>query len=359
MKKFIVAVAAIAMMAGSAYAADWNFYGSSRVATFYNNVEKINPAVATADKKNIAQNLQGNARIGAKVKVSDELSGRFEYGTGVNVRLLYGVWNFGAGTFLVGQDYTPLYLPGSNQVYATDNGLGGWGEIYGSRKAQLKLQFGGFEIAAVAPNTKFTEDSTVDAFGSTTTEVKLPQFQARYTMSADTWRARAVGGYATFEVDPNGVGEDVSSYYLGIGGDLYMGAFTLTAQVHGGVNPGNLIFVDTNGNVTDDDDKDSTSGFAKFDTTTNKVIDNEAFGWRATVAYTFNDMFGLELGYGYMETEYDEPSADSDEVKSYYLQAPITLAPGVFVIPEVGVVDYNEDEQTETTYFGAKWQINF
>jgi len=48
---------------------------------------------------------------------------------------------------------------------------------------------------------------------------------------------------------------------------------------------------------------------------------------------------------------------DSDEVQSYYLNMPITLAEGVSIVPEIGVVDYNESGQDEITYGGAKWQI--
>lgn len=48
----------------------------------------------------LAQKLHGNSRIGARVKVSDSVNGRFEYGAlnGVNLRILWGEWNFGAGS---------------------------------------------------------------------------------------------------------------------------------------------------------------------------------------------------------------------------------------------------------------------
>ena len=79
-----------------------------------------------------------------------------------------------------------------------------------------------------------------------------------------------------------------------------------------------------------------------------------------------NDMFSVEAGYGYVETEFDHPGGGfgiEDGAASYYLQFPITLAPGVFVTPEVGMIDYDENafgaDESETTYFGAKWQINF
>jgi len=154
MKKALLCVAIMAIMVGSASAADWNFYGSARVATFYTDADNGDGT----STENFSESLQGNARIGARVKVSDELTGRFEYGASggdANVRLLYGTWNFGPGALTVGQDYTPLYMPVSNQVYGTDNGLGGWGEPYPGRHGQIKLIFGGFQFALVEPDTTY------------------------------------------------------------------------------------------------------------------------------------------------------------------------------------------------------------
>ena len=51
----------------------------------------------------------------------------------------------------------------------------------------------------------------------------------------------------------------------------------------------------------------------------------------------------------------------------YYLQAAITMAKGVYLIPEVGLRDYGDLEGDvegkvdlgSLWYAGAKWQINF
>jgi hypothetical protein len=55
-----------------------------------------------------------------------------------------------------------------------------------------------------------------------------------------------------------------------------------------------------------------------------------------------------------------------DEIEAYniYGQAVITLAPGVFLIPEVGYFDFGDDLQDDEDrgsqwYAGAKWQIDF
>ena len=76
-------------------------------------------------------------------------------------------------------------------------------------------------------------------------------------------------------------------------------------------------------------------------------------------------MLKFEAGYGYQEHELDDNDAATveDDTSAYYLQAVISPAEGIQIIPEIGVVD-NEDsaanaDEGDTTYFGAKWQINF
>ncbi|MCG8567507.1 MAG: hypothetical protein MI747_20740, partial [Desulfobacterales bacterium] len=98
-------------------------------------------------------------------------------------------------------------------------------------------------------------------------------------------------------------------------------------------------------------------GYAIFDGT-NAVIDVDAMGYALVAGYTINDMISLEAGVGYAEMEEDVDNSKEDDVVSYYIQAPLTLAPGVVIVPEIGVVDYKQDQE-DITYYGAKWQINF
>jgi hypothetical protein len=77
-------------------------------------------------------------------------------------------------------------------------------------------------------------------------------------------------------------------------------------------------------------------------------------------------MFTIEAGYGYEEAELDNAN-DSDETTQYYLNATINIAPGFFIVPEVGMIVNSPAEvvgavanpEPETFYAGAKWQINF
>jgi hypothetical protein len=74
-------------------------------------------------------------------------------------------------------------------------------------------------------------------------------------------------------------------------------------------------------------------------------------------------MFNIEAGYGYQSYEFDIDNSEKDETQQYYLNCTINIAPGFFIQPEVGMIDFKDDpagaEQGELTYFGAKWQINF
>ena len=71
----------------------------------------------------------------------------------------------------------------------------------------------------------------------------------------------------------------------------------------------------------------------------------------------------FEVGYGSISNEVDMAGFNEDETASYYLNAVVNLAKGIFLVPEIGVVDYKTDnanvDEGKTTYFGAKWQINF
>ena len=324
----------------TALAGDWNFYGSARMATFWTDYD-------LTDKTDMDTSLQSNARIGARVKVSDELQGQFEYGAkngNANIRYLYGEWHFGAGSLLVGQYETPLNMAVSNQVFRSDNGMEGWGEASPGRNAQICLTWGGFKIAAVEATANYL-DGAGSAVVDTDTEQVIPRLEASYTTAIDNLTLGLGGGFSTFEYDKK---EDVDAYLGMICAKYRYQGFALGGQFFAGQNVGNIITADTTGD-------DLGKGYAKIQS--GRVMDNDAMGFEVVAGYIINDVFALEAGYGYMQTEYED--AEDDEVCACYLQTPITFAPGVMVVPEIGMVDYEETGQDEVTYVGAKWQINF
>ena len=184
------------------------------------------------DTKAYEQDLNGNARIGARIKVSDNLKARFEYGAkdgNANLRILWGEWNFGPGSLGVGQHYTPLAFPYSNQVYNIyemkdgDINMSIFGLLYGDRQAMIRLKFGTFQIAAVEPRelvyAYYTFDGTdASAMASQpNTETKLPNIQAKYRLDFDWGHLNLAGGLQSFEVVDSGQSFDVDSYVLALG----------------------------------------------------------------------------------------------------------------------------------------------
>jgi len=367
MKKLIVLVAAMVMVATSVQAAEWDFYGSARVSTFFTNVDA--QTAGTADVDNFAMGLQGNSRVGANVKVSDELSGRFEVGNSSstwNTRLIYGQWDFGGGKLLVGQTYTPLNMFYSNQVYGGDTDLLAYGGVYSGRQAVLQLQYGGFKVAitpastagmtvglvdgaavaTVATDGVTTYASNLETDDYTAGEVKLPAIEASYSFKMGNFGLAVAGGYQTYEIVNGTTSFDVNSYVVALGASVNFGAGYLNGNVYTGQNPGSLIWIDTGG----------SAGLASANATT--VLDSDVTGFLVVAGAKINDMFSVEFGYAGVSSDMDL-STTSDDAQSYYAQATITVAPGVFITPEIGVIDFEEAGQAKTTYFGAKWQINF
>jgi hypothetical protein len=358
MKKIIVAVAAFAMMATSAYAADWNFYGSATIFNFWTDTDIINPTAAQSAADDGYQvgmdNINSSNVIGANVKVSDELTARFEYGAGgadenVMLRHLYGKWNFGAGVLTIGRTDGAFDNSISNQVYG-DDGIGDNGNADTGRADLIMLTFGGFSINIEAP-VKAVIDGSLDAFGNLeagdTGDAKLPQINASYKMNFDSVAVEVGGAYQTYEYS-DAVG-DIDSYVVGASVDGNFGAFHLAGNIFFGENVGNVIGADVS-----DDYGDGLALVAG-----NRVFDCDAFGYQLVAGYVVNDMFALEIGYGHVETDYDDIANSDNDSEAYYIQAPITLAPGVTVTPEIGMYDYNENQETEVTYFGAAWKIAF
>gem|GEM_PF-220110 len=432
MKKLMVIAVLFVFMTGSAYAAaEWNFYGSARVSTFYSSFDN-DPFAPGTDTENFEMDLNGNARIGAKVKVSDDLTAQFEYGAKkdkANIRLLWGEWNFGKGSLGIGQHYTPLLFPYSNQVYNIhgkeegDTNMSLFGMLYGGRKPMIRLKFGNFQIAVVEPrervycvptyNGNATGLAAATAPGATytrpdgtqitvidlatgaaagaayvadnsdllaagpSTETKIPSIQAKYKFDFNMGHVALAAGYQSFDVMDGGKDYTVESYLAGIGGRLNVGKAYFKGNFWGGQNTGNMADVLTNGNLvstwanySSGDTNGSGMGYARWsDGKLNGVAgaaypekgitDVDVYAGLIVAGYEVRKGLYFEAGYGYTCTEFDEPGSTKDDAETFYLQSTIFLAPGVFLTPEIGMLDAKQDGESELFYAGVKWQINF
>jgi len=371
MKKLLVLLAAVAFVVGftlPAMSADWSFYGSSRMSTFFDSdseertieyeTDAFGDPVPTAkkvyDDDDLTWALQGNSRIGAKVKAGN-ISGRFEYGTGINLRLLYGAWNFGGGELLIGQTYTPFNYFISNQVYGGDTDMLNTGGIYAGRQQTIQLKFGGFKIALVKPDT-----GAVAHFSQAETDTSIPKFEASYGFNAGPLKLALMAMYNSFDVvDAVNNEEGVDSYAVALGFKIPFGPAYVNGDVWMGQNTGNTSLWNA-GNIKLDG-KNYSTDTALWEA--GEMIDNDSLGYLLVVGFKASDAISFEAGYGHVEHELDMDGVEADETDAYYAQAVINIAKGIFVVPEIGKIDYKKNlanyDEGDTTYFGAKWQINF
>jgi hypothetical protein len=421
MRKLVIVLSAAALVVAFTLPAmaqsEWSFYGNARMWTEYKTFDKNNPSASVLqygliganpfsgidDEDELTWELQSNSRVGASVKAGD-IGGRFEYGTGVNLRRLYGTWNFGAGQLLVGQEYTPLFFPISDQcgLGGGDCGLIFWGTVYTGRVPQLTLNWGGLKVGLLDPSTTgifqsggtaagvqtvssesecptgtvevsddgVTKVCVVVAAGPDFTAVDvdqtLPKIEASYTFNLGPAALFIGGGYNTADVegvlaaDGTVRSESVDSWVVNAAAKMGFGAFYVNASVAFAQNPANYGLT-----------QDIGIKGASYDFDNNRLEDCDSFFWALILGFKVSDMWKIEGGIGWISNSIDDPgeagiSYDEDSV-AYYLQAAISPVKNFFIIPEVGYVDYKDLEVTgetdtdlgDATYFAIKWQINF
>ena len=61
------------------------------------------------------------------------------------------------------------------------------------------------------------------------------------------------------------------------------------------------------------------------------------------IGFNASEMLTFEGGVGYESYEVDVNSAPTETLMQYYLNATINIAPGFFIVPEVGYVTYDPD----------------
>lgn len=373
MKKLTILIAAIMLVcfAVPAMAVDWNFYGSSRMATFYDSRDYgdgLNSAGTDDKDAELDWSLQGNSRLGARVK-AESVSGRLElaltsantHDGAVGTRLIYGDWDFGAGKLRVGKSYTPTSQFISGQVFGADLGMLGIGTNYGRRVPGLQLMFGKFTVALLEANT--TNNSGWSSYSGGDKDRFLPKIEAGWGMAFDTWNFNLMGGVQYVEVEdmpsakkPGDSDDvDVTSYILGGDVGVNFGAAYVKAGASFGQNW-------TNARWSDLGFVDNTAAAGLFDGD-DDVEDSDNMQASLIGGMKLSDTLKFELGAGYRMADSDADGYKKDEAWNVYGQAVIALAPGVYIIPEAGYFDYEDDaagdDEGSEVYLGAKWQIDF
>ncbi len=338
MKKIVMSLIALTVVAAMAApaVADYKFYGSVRMMTFWKTVD--NP---DADNdSDLVWDLQGNSRFGLRAKTGD-IAGRIEYGTGVNLRLLYATWSFDGGTLLLGQTYNP-YTFFSDQAADADWGFLAYGALYDGRQPQIKISLdNGFYVSAIRP-------AVSDLGTGGDVDTVLPKLAAGYKFKAQNVKANVGAAYQMFNVEAGAFDETITSWLLYVNATTMVGPATLKATVHYGQNVGNFGFVR----------RDAASVVVVG----NDIEDTTSYGGFVQAGFKAADNVKVVAGLGYACSDNDKYK-DPDAEMSFFVQAPITIAKTFFVVPEFSYFDGMDDaagvEESDTWFLGAKWQMNF
>jgi len=382
----LVAFSVPAMAQLSQSSTQWGFYGSARMFTGYASKDKNTPTglfgapgnpravggAPTYDDEDLAWQMQDNSRFGVNVAAGN-ITGQVEMGMdppatnfeAIRLRILKGTWDFGGGALMVGQDYTPLFFPISDQcgLIGGDCGLIFWGTLYVGRVPQIRLQMGGFQFALLSParaaNGGLPAHSYTANTGFTAVEydTTLPKIEASYTFNLGPAALWLGGGYATHDmVGATDNEESVDSWLLSAAVKTAFGPFYVNAQVTYLVNPGD--YGATQDNL-----------FTRAVYWGNELHDVSSWAAAIVAGFKITDSMKLEAGIGSLWNNLDTASGieSKQNTVNYYVQFMWSPVKNVFFVPEFGLIDYNNLKVTNAAdedlgvgwYFGIKWQINF
>ncbi|NTV50252.1 MAG: hypothetical protein HGB32_15135 [Geobacteraceae bacterium] len=382
MKKSIigaVVLGATVALAIPAMAIDVTPYGAIRVGTWYTASTYYNPTTgASLHDSDFSLDLQGDSLIGIRVK-EGEYSGVAELGAynpknrgaGVELRMLFGDWNFGEGKLRVGYLPSP-YVFRSEQAFDADGGFNGYGSLFDGRYAQIKVSMNnGFYVALMkqAPGlTKGVVNSTTNAGGA---YANTPYNGTATTYAAtntdyDTFMPKTVAGYEGKS--------GFASYGGGVAGNFYKVTNTvanvetssddifslmgyahttidlkpveLKFHVYGGQNLGDLM----------------SNGAATAGSYYSGKKNSYTYGGFGQVGYIVSDKVKIYSGVSYEANKNDTYIKDDNKMAAFAnLQYIVTK--NFKIVPEVSFLNDLESstgtKEPRVYAAGAKWEMSF
>jgi len=379
MKKRIISASIIAAALGlsvPAMALDVTPYGAIRVgtwwtsSTYYNGQNALHDADFTLD-------LQGDSLVGMRVKEGD-FSGVAEMGAynpknragGVELRMLFGEWDFGGGKVRVGYAPSP-YVFRSEQTYDSDGGFNGYGSLWDGRYAQIKASLnnglyltlkkqstsntGGTSnfttnTGPAWQNTPFNLTATQYAATNTNYDTYLPQTTVGYEGKAGILKyggGMAFNFYKVTQTTSDVVTSKDEIYsYLGFAhGTVDLAPVELKFNLYTGQNVGNLM---------------ANSGAATGSYYFNRHNAYTYGGW-AQVGYTLNNKIKMFTGASYESNDTKESKVDDRMAAFANLQ--YAVSKNFKVVPEI---TYLNDLRSRTGAkepqiyaAGVKWEMTF
>lgn len=349
-KTVTIAAAAGALCAFALPAlAETTLYGSARVQNFWktNENKAVNPSDTNTD---FDMHLATTSRLGINFS-NGALAGKVEVGgSNSNTRLLYGTYKFDFGTLLVGQNYNGYYV-GSAQVApiaADDNTNINYGALWDQRQAQIKLTLNnGVYLAAIQSTVPVTASS----------ELLIPKLNVGYEGKADN--ITFGGGIVGQTYKEQLIKKDIVSVMGYAHGTLQAGPAALLVNLGVGQNTGNMGL--TSGNAAG-----PTAGpAAAYAGATNVYANSKdtiSIEGMIQGSYTVSPVVKVNAIFGYAQDD-NTTFTKVDNRMSVTVNAPVTLAKNVTIIPEFDYIDQldqrNGTKGNKDYIYGAQMRIDF
>lgn len=308
--------------------------------------------VSDTTDDNFLYGLQGNSRIGVRLKVGN-FSGQVELGaveatlygrsTGSNVsnvglRQAWGAYSFGnAGALLAGKTDTPTAMSGFiSDIMDTDGGLNGFGgSPTGVRRFQIQYNVAGLSIALIENDMAYGPGVS---YGYTDGGETIPRLGLSYTYKNPSLLVKVAATYSALNGTINAPVSDTRwatvhafGVALGLKPTFMDGKMWLSVLARYGMNE------ELYGEA-----KTVYNGGLMSHSTITVLVGVQADGTvdnvqRAAVAlelgYNVNDMIAVIVGGGYQHSMIDSYTYD---IGSYavFLQAPIKISGNFALIPQ-------------------------
>lgn len=367
-----VAVALVFAVALPAMAQDRtvNIYGSARMETFIQDHDRefnlFGPGgngLAFDDSDLIWRMDESSSRFGARFKAGDvggNVEIRSNFGGNI-MRHWYGTWNFGPGTLVVGQTWTPSFIPICDECMIGGGGFpSGYGDTGGGgpgpRRPQIQVNFpmkmanGTLTFAALQPNTNTVSKAPFNVDTDTT----LPRLEGKLTFATGMISGAVVLGYGTFDV------------VNALDGDQSVDSFFATANVTGSFGPFWASVAGGFGQNMADYNYAGSVLFANI--LNNSINDVDQTRAAAEVGFNMSDTLAFFVNWATLSEQRDNVLGDDEDDKSFWaVGAKITVAKGFTMTPEVVKTDEGErttngvkgPDRGSRTFYGIYWQIDF
>ena len=391
MKKSIFGAALVATIASAApaLAVDVSGYGNIRLGTFYTSNSFYNAAGAERRDSDFSLDNFGDSFVGVRAKEGD-FSGLAEvgaynpkaYSKGIELRMLFGEWDFGQGKLRIGKTPSP-YVYRSQQVWDSDGGFNGYGSLWDGRYSNIKLTMdNGFYVALMQPRVGNAANNTTNISPNADVLAAYSQtgnsYQATYT-DYDTVIPKIVAGYegkldklaygagvsynfyqvSTSTNNSTPLESDVHSYLVYFHGKADLAPVELSYNIFTGRNVGDLMSTATGNGTGNTRANPGMANGAYFDTLTG--TNSYTYGGWGQVGCRVSNEAMIFAGASYVKD--DNRISPADERMAAFVNMNYSVAKNFNIVPEVTYVNDMKNtlgqKEPRTIAVGAKWQMSF